>query len=397
MEKKEMVDRILKRGVVDMVIQKSLEKKLNSKKPLRIKLGIDPTAPDLHLGHAVVLRKLRQFQDAGHTVILLFGGATAMIGDPTGRNETRPPLSAKQVSENAKQYIKQAGKILDIKKTEIRNNYDWISDLSMTDIIKLSSQKSVQQMLARRDFKERYENEKDISMSEFLYPLLQGYDSVILKCDVEIGGTDQLFNLLVGRDLQKKYESKVRQDILTVPLLEGIDGSEKMSKSLGNFIGIDEPPNEIFGKIMSLPDSLMMKYFELLTDESLEEITQLITQNPRNAKIHLAKCIITWLHDTDSAHQAEQDFITKFVKKEIPDDIPETCVKKGKSYSITELLTEKSNLVSSKSEARRLIGQNAVENVTQKKKVTNPNETFCFDEITVFKVGKRKWIAFCPQ
>jgi len=382
------INELLTRGVVDVIVKESLEKKLKSGKKLRIKLGIDPTGTDLHLGHAVVLRKLRQFQDAGHQVILLIGGFTATIGDPTGKNEARPPLTLKQVEENSKNFLKQTGKVLDLNKVEVRNNRDWFEKMNFEEIIKLCAQNSSSQISARKDFSDRLKKGKEVFMHELFYPIMQGYDSVMLECDVEIGGTDQLFNLLVGRDLQKKYNCKTQQDILTVPILEGLDGIEKMSKSLGNYIALDDEPNEMFGKTMSIPDNLMLKYFELCTDEDLDEMKKLIKKNPRDAKVHLAKTIVALYYNITSANSAEQDFITKFVKKEEPEHMKEFEIGK-KEISILDLIVSVTKFAPSTSEARRLIKGGGV--TFGNNKITDPNQIVSISGEQILKIGKRKF------
>ncbi len=382
------INELLTRGIVDVIVKENLEKKLKSGKKLRVKLGIDPTGSDLHLGHAVVLRKLRQFQDAGHQVILLIGGFTATIGDPTGKNEARPPLSLQQVEKNAKDYLRQAGKVLDLDKLELRNNREWLENMSFEEVVKLSAQKSASQIMARKDFKERFKKEIDIYLHEFLYPLMQGYDSVMLECDVEIGGTDQLFNLLVGRDLQKKYGCKVQQDVLTVPILEGLDGVEKMSKSLGNYVALDDEPNEMFGKLMSIPDNLMLKYFELCTNEDLDEMKKLIKKNPRDAKVHLAKTIVALYYNIMSADKAEQDFITKFVKKEAPDEMLEFKFNID-STALYDLVVRTKFAISG-SEARRLIQQGAV-SINGRIIKDHYYPVKLSEKPIVLKVGKRKF------
>ncbi len=380
---------ILTRGVAEVIVRENLAKKLESGEKLRIKLGIDPTGSDLTLGHAVVLRKLRQFQDAGHTVIFLFGGYTATIGDPTGKNETRPVLSVEEVEKNAETYLEQASLILDIEKCEIRNNREWLENMNLAETLKLMAQKSVQQIMARQDFKKRTKQGIDIHLQEFTYPLLQGYDSVVLKNDVEIGGSDQLFNIMVGRDLQKKYGvSEIGQDCLTCKLLVGTDGTEKMSKSLGNYIALKDTPNEMFGKILSIPDNTMLDYYECLTDVDLAEAEELIKTNPRDAKVYLAKTIVTWLHSAEDAEKAYQDFQTKFVKKEIPDEMPEFKI--SREIGILDLISKTCGFAKSNGEARRLVMQGAVS--LDGEKIGDPN--FIVKNPAkklVLKVGKRKF------
>ncbi len=384
---------LLERGTVDVIVKKELEDKLKSGKKLRIKLGIDPTGSDLHIGHGVVLRKLKQFQEAGHTAILLIGDYTGRIGDPTGKSETRKMLTEDQIEANMKHYIEQASKILDLDKLEIRYNSEWFGKMDMADILKLTAQKSVMQMLQREDFKNRVKNEEDISMTELLYPLMQGYDSVMLDSDVEIGGTDQLFNMLVGRELQKKYDKDIIQNVITVPILEGLDGVEKMSKSLNNYIGITEEAKEIFGKSMSIPDELIAKYFELGTEVPMEEIRKFEQEmkngsNPRDYKIKLGKELVKLYHNEESAEKAEKEFIEVFANKGIPEDI-EIKELPRKSYNIIELVAE-TGLIPSKSEIRRLIQGGGVK--IDSEKVENIDEEIDISKEKLLQVGKRKFI-----
>src|SRR4051812_44557469 len=324
----------LKKGAVDLIREEDLRKKLERSaktgKPLRIKLGVDPTSPDIHLGHTVVVRKLKAFQDLGHTVIYLIGDFTASIGDPSGRNVTRPPLSRDEIEINAKTYRDQVFKILDPEKTEVRYNSEWMGKFDASDFIKLAARTTVKQILERDDFEKRMTAHQPISLHELLYPLVQGYDSVALNSDVELGGTDQKFNLLSGRNLQREYEQEP-QVVITTPLLEGLDGVQKMSKSYGNYIGIDEPANEMFGKVMSISDEQMWKWYELVTDLSPSQISDLRSQiekggNPRNIKVNLAKLIIKDFHSQAAADAAEEDFVKRFVQKEVPDEIEEKTV-----------------------------------------------------------------------
>ena len=380
--------KLLTRGVSSISVEKSLLKKLNSEKPLRIKFGIDPTGSDLTLGHAVVLKKLADFQKLGHKIILLFGTFTAQVGDPSDKSETRKILSPDEVLTNCATYLEQVEKILNIKECEVVHNGDWFEKFSPQDFLHLTAQKSVAQILSRDDFKKRFEAGTDIALIEFLYPLLQGYDSVVLKNDLEIGGNDQLFNLLVGRDLQKKYEVKALQDIMTTKLLVGTDGTEKMSKSLGNYIALMDKPSEIFGKIMSIPDTAMLDYFECLTDLDLQNITKISQEKPRDTKVLLAKTIITWLHDEESANQAEQDFIQKFVKKEIPDDIA-TIKISATEIGILDLITKECNFANSNGEARRLITGGGVS--LNSEKISDPLLQIKIEDGMILKVGKRKF------
>ena len=358
--------RIVRRGCDELLVESEFAKKLaqsrQTGKPLRIKLGLDPTAPDIHLGHTVVLNKLRQLQDLGHTVIFLIGDFTSMIGDPSGRNSTRPPLTREQIAENAKTYYAQASQVLDPARTEIRYNSEWCDELGARGLIQLASRYTVARMMERDDFTKRFKGGVPISVHEFLYPLLQGYDSVALKSDLELGGTDQKFNLLVGRELQKEY-GQAPQCILTMPLLVGLDGVEKMSKSKGNYIGISEAPDSMFGKLMSISDTLMWSYFELLSFRSLDDIAALKAEidggrNPRDAKVMLAQEIIARFHSPAAADAALATFEARFRDGAIPDDIPEVTVA-GAPIGILKLLRE-AGLVASGSEAQRNIEQGGV-------------------------------------
>ncbi|MCC4264853.1 tyrosine--tRNA ligase [Oceanimonas baumannii] len=382
----------IKRGAEEILVEEELIAKLKEGRPLRVKLGMDPTAPDIHLGHTVILNKLRQFQDLGHDVLLLIGDFTAQVGDPSGKNSTRPPLTPEQVAENAKTYAEQAFKVLDPAKTEIVYNSSWLGELGATGMIRLASKLTVARMLERDDFKKRYAGGQSIAIHEFMYPLLQGYDSVALKADVELGGTDQKFNLLMGRELQKDAGMSP-QVVLTMPLLEGLDGIKKMSKSAGNYIGVDEAPSEMFGKIMSLSDTLMWRYFELLSRRSLDELAELKQQvtdgaNPRDIKILLAKEIITRYHNEAAAEQAHEDFVQRFQKNAIPDDLPEVTLKAGADgIGIANLLKD-AGLVASTSEALRMIKQGAVkvdgDKLEDGKLQVQPGQA-------VYQVGKRKF------
>jgi tyrosyl-tRNA synthetase len=357
----------LKKGTVDLIraedLKKKLERSAKTGKPLRVKLGLDPTAPDIHIGHTVVIRKLRAFQDLGHTVIFLIGDFTGMIGDPSGKNVTRPPLSREEINANAETYKAQMFRLLDPDRTEVRFNGEWMDKFTAADFVKLTAKTTVKQILERDDFTKRMAEEKPISLHELLYPLVQGYDSVALESDVELGGTDQKFNLLMGRNLQREFDQEP-QVIMTTPLLEGLDGVNKMSKSLNNYIGIEEPPDQMFGKVMSISDDLMWKYYELLTDTSIDDINVLKFkcesggENPRDLKVALAKSIITDFHSQQSAERAEEEFNRRFVKKEIPDEIEVRRVTAG-PHVLAQLLTEV-GLAASKGEARRLIEQGGV-------------------------------------
>lgn len=387
----------LKKGTVDVIREEDLRKKLEragkTGKPLRVKLGLDPTAPDIHVGHTVVIRKLKAFQDLGHTVIFLIGDFTGMIGDPSGKNVTRPPLSREEINVNAETYKRQMFKLLDPEKTELRFNGEWMDKFGAADFIKLCAKTTVKQILERDDFTKRLNEEKPISLHELLYPLVQGYDSVALNADVELGGTDQKFNLLMGRNLQREYEQEP-QVIITTPLLEGLDGVQKMSKSLGNYIGIDEAPNEMFGKVMSISDELMWRWYELLTDLTPSEISNLRSEisngkNPRDTKVNLAKSIIADFHSQDAANAAEEEFVKRFVQKEVPDEVEEKTIAGG-SYALAQLLAD-TGLAASKGEARRLIEQGGVKINGEKATAANAEIAIDGDGVLV-QVGKRKFL-----
>jgi len=380
---------IFERGADEILPLEELKKKLQKNKPLRIKVGFDPTAPDLHLGHTVVINKMKQLQDLGHEIIFLIGDFTGMIGDPSGKNVTRKPLTKDEVLENSKSYQEQVFKILDKDKTRIAFNSEWMGKMSSSEMVSLASKQTVARMLERDDFSKRYKSEQAISIHEFLYPLVQGYDSLALQADMELGGTDQKFNLLMGRDLQKQA-GKEPQVILTMPLLEGLDGVQKMSKSLDNYIGIDETPDDMFGKLMSISDDLMWRYLELLSFESLETIESWKKEvedgeNPRNIKFRLAEEIITRFHSNELAKQAQQNFIDRFAKNQTPDKMDEFTFKNG--TKIANLLKD-SNLVSSTSEAFRMIKQGAAK--MDGEKITNKNLEPTAGT-SVYQVGKRKF------
>lgn len=387
----------LKKGAVDLIREEDLRKKLEHSaktgKPLRVKLGADPTAPDIHVGHTVVIRKLRAFQELGHTAIFLIGSFTGMIGDPSGKSATRPPLLREEIDANAETYKKQIFKLLDPEKTEIRFNSEWMDRFDAADFVRLTSRVTVKQILERDDFEKRLNENRPISLHELLYPLVQGYDSVALEADVELGGTDQKFNLMVGRDLQREYAQEP-QIVLTTPLLEGLDGVQKMSKSLNNYIGIDEPPFEMFGKVMSISDDLMWRYYELLTDLGVDEINALRfraesgAENPRNLKVNLAKAIIKDFHSAQAADAAEADFVARFVKKELPDEIAETALAAG-TYHLADLLVS-TNLAASRGEARRLIEQGGVR--VGGEKATNAKAEIELQNEILVQVGKRKFL-----
>ena len=380
---------VFARGSDEIIPLDELKAKLKKGKPLKIKAGFDPTAPDLHLGHTVLINKLKQLQDLGHEILFLIGDFTAMIGDPTGKSATRPPLSDEQIQENSKTYQDQVFKILDKNKTQVVFNSHWMKKLTSADMIKLASQQTVARMLERDDFSKRYKSGQGISIHEFLYPLVQGYDSVALEADVELGGTDQKFNLLMGRELQKNNNQEP-QIILTMPILEGLDGVQKMSKSLNNYIAIDDSPDEMFGKIMSISDDLMWRYLELLSFESMETIESWKTEvdqgeNPRNIKFRLANEIITRFHSEEDAKVANQNFIDRFAKNQIPDEMDEYQFESG--IKIGNLLKD-ANLVDSTSEAFRMIKQGAVKIDGEKvfdKDINLPSGT------AVYQVGKRKF------
>jgi len=376
---------IIKRGAAEIISEVELHKKLDqsikTKRPLKIKAGFDPTAPDLHLGHTVLLRKLRQFQDLGHEVYFLIGDFTGQIGDPTGRSEIRKQLTRQEVDKNAQTYKKQVAKILDMRKLKIVFNSKWFEKMSVVEMLKLTTHASVSQMLARDDFKKRYTKGENISILEFIYPLMQGYDSVVLEADIELGGTDQIFNLLVGREFQKDF-NQGQQVVLTMPLLEGTDGVQKMSKSYGNYIGINEPAKDMFGKIMSISDELMLKYYELLTDEDLNSIRKM---HPKEAKVNLAKIIITQYHSAQAAEKEAEEFTRVFSQKETPQDMP--VFKTDGEKTVLVILTE-SKLVASGNEARRLIRQGAVSfnNIKVEKDDFVPNEA------GILKAGSRRFL-----
>ncbi len=384
---------LIKRGADEILVEAELIEKLKKNKVLRIKAGFDPTAPDLHLGHTVLINKLRQFQELGHEILFLIGDFTGMIGDPTGKSATRPPLTREDVIENAKSYTKQIFKILDPDKTQVMFNSSWMNEMSPADLIQLAAKHTVARMLERDDFSKRYKGGQPIAIHEFLYPLIQGYDSVAMKADVELGGTDQKFNLLVGRELQKHYGQEP-QVVLTMPILEGLDGVQKMSKSLNNYIGIDEAPDEMFGKIMSISDELMWRYFELLSflpEEDIEKFKQDIEEgiNPRDIKFILGEELVARFHSTEEAIQARENFIARFQKGAMPDDIPEkelTAVD-GK-LAIANLLKE-AGLVSSTSEAFRMIKQGAVK--IDGEKVTNKALEVEAGTENIYQVGKRRF------
>jgi tyrosyl-tRNA synthetase len=384
---------LLARGTDEITKREELEERLGYDRPLRVKVGFDPTAPDLHLGHTVIINKMRQFQDLGHTVIFLIGDFTGMIGDPTGKNATRKALSPEEVRENAETYASQVFQILDEAKTEIRFNSEWLSALGSEGMIRLAAKYTVARMLERDDFKKRFADNQPIAIHEFLYPLAQGYDSVALECDVEMGGTDQKFNLHVGRQLQQHYGQKP-QIIITLPLLEGLDGVQKMSKSLGNYVGITDPPGEMFGKLMSISDELMWRYFDLLSFRSNEAIAALKTEveggrNPRDVKFLLCEEIIERFHDRAAAVAAREEFIARFRQGQMPDDIPEkVLVTGGEGLGIATALTQ-CGLTASNSEAFRMIQQGGVK--IDGVKVSDRGLQLDAGFAGVLQVGKRKF------
>ncbi len=383
----------IKRGSDEILLEAELQEKISRGKPLRIKAGFDPTAPDLHLGHTVLINKLRQFQDLGHHIMFLIGDFTGMIGDPSGKSATRPPLSPEQIQENAETYQAQVFKILDPDATEICFNSTWHGPKTAADMIRLASRHTVARMLERDDFSKRYKNNQPISIHEFLYPLVQGWDSVEMKADVELGGTDQKFNLLVGRELMKA-EGMEPQVILTMPILEGLDGVQKMSKSLDNYIGIEEPPNEMFGKLMSISDELMWRYFELLSFRSMAKIGQFRQDvaagaNPRDIKFLLAEEIITRFHDAAAAESAKQDFIARFARGAMPDEMPEVTLEMEADRLGVAALLKQAGLTASTSESFRMIQQGAVK--LDGEKVTDKGLELPRGSVVVAQVGKRKF------
>ncbi|MCD6595290.1 tyrosine--tRNA ligase [bacterium] len=385
----------IKFGTVDVIPEDELLEKLkysvDNNEPLRVKLGCDPSAPDLHLGHSVVLRKLRQFQKLGHKAILVIGDFTAMIGDPSGKNKTRPALSSEKTRKNAETYVQQAGKVLDLDKLEIQFNSEWLSKLSFADVIKLASKYTVARILERDDFEKRYRSQTPIFIHEFMYPLAQAYDSVALEADVELGGTDQKFNLLVGRSIQSEYGQKP-QAIITMPLLVGTDGVNKMSKSLGNYIAFEDNPNDMFGKIMSIPDVLIEDYFVLTTDlpkSELDKVSAMLKNssvNPMEIKKRLGWEIVRMYYNKESADDAKQHFEQVFSRKQVPDDIPEFHL--SEPMNLVDIIAQ-SGLISSKTEVRRLIRQRAIkidgEPITDEHLVLEPKNC-------IIKIGKRKWL-----
>lgn len=383
----------IRRGAVDILIEDELIDRLKTGRPLRVKLGLDPTSPDIHLGHTVILNKLRQFQELGHKILFLIGDFTAMIGDPTGKNETRPPLTREQVLDNAKTYESQAFKILDPDRTEIMTNSTWMDKQSSADLIRLAATQTVARMLERDDFDKRYAAKQPIAIHEFLYPLLQGYDSVAMEADVELGGTDQKFNLLAGRELQKHYGQKP-QVVLTMPLLEGTDGVKKMSKSLGNYIGITDRPDEMFGKLMSISDQLMWRYLELLSFRPMSEIEKWQKEvengkNPRDVKVGLAEEIVTRFHSAGDAKRAYETFAERFQKHELPTNLEEQSVATKESALGIAYILKLAGLVNSTSEALRMIKQSAVR--IDGERVSDQQLQIPVGETHLYQIGRRRF------
>lgn len=384
---------LIKRGAEDILVEEELKTKLKEGRPLRVKAGFDPTAPDLHLGHTVLINKLRQFQELGHEVMFLIGDFTAMIGDPTGKSATRPPLTRDQVIENAQTYEHQIYKILDPDKTLVMFNSSWMNAMGSADLIQLASRHTVARMLERDDFSKRYSSGQAIAIHEFLYPLIQGYDSVAMKADVELGGTDQKFNLLVGRQLQESFGQKP-QTVLTMPILEGLDGVQKMSKSLNNYIGINDAPDDMFGKLMSISDELMWRYFELLSFRPLSEIEGFKTEieqgkNPRDVKFLLAEELIARFHDSAAATRARENFIARFQKGAMPEEMPELTLSADEDAMAIANLLHKAGLVQSTSEALRMIQQGAVR--IDGERVEDKKLEISVGSVHVYQVGKRRF------
>jgi tyrosyl-tRNA synthetase len=392
----EKIESLLTRRVAEVVVEEHLRQRLVSGKKLRIKLGVDPTAPDLHLGHAVALKKLREFQELGHQVVLIIGDYTTRVGDPSGKSKTRPMLSSEQIEANAKTYLDQAGKIVDLKKIEVRWNGEWFAKLDFNDVIMLAAKFTVARMIERDDFAQRLRDGSDIHMHELMYPMMQAYDSIMVEADVEIGGTDQKFNILAGRDLQRKMDKPEQDAMFLGPTLVGTDGVNKMSKSLGNYIGISEAPAQMYGKAMSIPDAVMWDYFNLTTDVPMQEIAEMKEacargeMNPRDAKARLAREIITLYHSAAEADAAEDGFRRLFQKKEVPDDVKEVKLKAGER-SLIEVLVE-SGLAVSKSEARRLVGQGGVKVDGQVMKDMDAKLSVSAKKILIQK-GKRHFVS----
>ncbi|MES2217213.1 MAG: tyrosine--tRNA ligase [Pseudomonadota bacterium] len=384
---------LIRRGTDEILLEEDLLERLKTGKPLCVKAGFDPTAPDLHIGHTVLLNKMRQFQDLGHDVVFLIGDFTGMIGDPSGKNETRPPLTREQVQENAVTYQKQVFKVLDPAKTKISFNSEWMDKFTAVDMIRLASHHTVARMLERDDFHKRYNAGHPIAIHEFLYPLVQGYDSVAMKADIELGGTDQRFNLLMGRELQKDWQQKP-QVVITVPLLVGLDGIKKMSKSLGNYIGIDESPKEMFGKVMSISDETMWLYFEVISFRPLAEVKRFKEDvangtNPRDIKFLLAEEIVARFHDMESAKHAHENFVAQFQQGGIPEDLPEVQLQAGGEGMLIAQIIKSAGLTESTSDALRMLQQGAVK--IDGERVTDKNLLLKAGQTIVLQVGKRRF------
>lgn len=379
---------VIRRGTVEIFREEELLERLKTGKALRVKLGVDPTAPDLHLGHTVVLRKLRQFQELGHQAVLIIGDFTALVGDPSGRSQTRPPLSSKEIESNARTYLEQVGKILDTSKLEIVRNSEWLSKLSFADVLKLSAKMTVARLLERDDFNQRYKKGNAIGLHEFLYPLMQAYDSVAVRADVELGGTDQTYNLLVGRDLQRDAGQRA-QVCITTPILVGLDGSLKMSKSYANHIPLDDPPQEMFGKVMSIPDSLMRNYYELLTEIPLDEVDSFLGGHPKEAKERLAWEIVRFYCGEQEANEARKEFRRIFSDRQLPSDMPELELEKDAEVGILRLVVRAGGAGSNR-EARRLVEQGGV--YLDGERVNNPTMLIKPKDGSVLRVGRRKFV-----
>ena len=383
---------IIKKGSEEIISEEQLIKKLkkssSTNKPLRIKAGFDPTAPDIHLGHCVLLKKLKDFQQLGHIVVLIIGDFTAMIGDPSGRSDTRPPLTKEQIKQNSKTYQSQVFKIIDKDKTEIVFNSSWLGKMGAEDLLQLSALENVARMLERDDFEKRYKSGKPITIKEFLYPLMQAYDSVSIKSDIELGGTDQKFNLLLGRDIQRHFKQEP-QIVLTMPILEGLDGTRKMSKSLGNYIAVEDTPEDMYGKIMSVSDELMWKYYDLLTSVSDDEINQKKSAHPMESKRNLAFLIVQWLYDGQRATDAKNSFETKFSKREFPADAKEISVDKSEISGVLALILKISEKLKTKSEARRLVQQGGL--TINGTKIGDIDASVPDSDLLEIKLGKREF------
>jgi len=397
MEKEDQIKNLIQRGVVDIIVKKEFEEKIKSGKKLIVKLGIDPSGADLHIGHMVVVRKLKEFQDLGHEIKLLFGNFTGQIGDPTGKMEARKPKTQAELEKNAEKYIEQAGVVLDTDKIDVVWNADWLSPLSFADVVKLASNFTVAQMLERDMFQDRIKKDMPISVHEFMYPLMQGYDSVALKADVELGGTDQTFNLLAGRTLQKAYGQEP-QSVLTVPILEGLDGKIKMGKSEGNYIAVKDSPKDMFGKVMSIPDDLILKYYELAAFKAVDELSDLKAkmdegENPKNLKMQLGEEVVKIYHSEDEAKKAKEEFVNIFQKGGLPDDI-ESKVFPDKTMGLLDLVSD-SGLSPSRNEARRLIQAGAVK--IDQKVVDKVDSKIELEKEILLQVGKRKFLKVKAQ